>query len=109
MTLFINLLAVLQSLTTMYKENDYVPNSTILGVSLFFLVLFYNGPPFGLLFDYKTFSYREPLSCTEQLSQCGAQTSTVHVLHFQCPLSRSLYLSLSLFLSLPQCHCFLDI
>jgi len=36
MTLFINLLAVLQSLTTMYKGNDYVPNSTILGVFFFF-------------------------------------------------------------------------
>lgn len=40
MTLFINLLAVLQSLTTMYKGNDYVPNSTILGVFFCFFVHF---------------------------------------------------------------------
>lgn len=106
MTLFINLLAVLQSLTTMYKENDYVPNSTILGV--LFFVLFYKGQPFGLLFDSETFSYREPLSCTEQLSTCGAQTDIYCAcLHSFNVLSLTL-LSLSVSFS-PQCHCFLDI
>lgn len=106
MTLFINLLAVLQSLTTMYKENDYVPNSTILGVSLFFLVLFYNGQPFGLLFNYK-----KP-SVTESPSHAPSSSVNVVLRHLLCMSYTFNVLSLSLslsFLSLPQCHCFLDI
>lgn len=110
LTLFINLLAVLQSSTTMYKENDYVPNSTILGV-LFFVFCFTKDS----LLEYRSI---RKLSVPESPSH--APSSSVHVVlrHLLCMstlsmsslcLSLFISLSLSLFLSLPQCHCFLDI
>lgn len=92
MTLFINLLAVLQSLTTMYKENDYVPNSTILGV--FFLLLFFcpfilfdKGQPFGLLSDLESFCYREPSHAPSSSANVVLRHILCMSLHFQCPFS----------------------
>lgn len=88
MTLFINLLAVLQSLTTMYKENDYVPNSTIIGVFFCFsFVLFYKGQPFGLLSDYETFCYREPSHAPSSSVNVVLRHILCMSLHFQCLFS----------------------
>lgn len=104
MTLFINLLAVLQSLTTMYKENDYVPNSTILGV-LFFVFLLFCFTKDSIL-DYCLIM---KTSVTESpLMHRAAQSMWCSDIYCACLYTFNV-VSLFYFLSLPQCHCFLDI
>ncbi len=101
MTLFINLLAVPQRLTTMYKENDYVPNSTILGVYFFDFILFcFTRTAFGLLLWLWNILLQRALSCTEQLSQCGAQD-----IYCACLYTFNVF-SLFYFLSLPSATVF---
>lgn len=104
MTLFINLLAVLQRLTTMYKENDYVPNSTILGVFFFdFLSFCFTKDS---LLDYCLIM---KYSVTESpLMHRAAQSMWCSDIYCACLYTFNVF-SLFYFLSLPQCHCFLDI
>lgn len=75
----------------MYKENDYVPNSTILD-GFYFIK--------GSLLNYCLiivfFRFQRPHPCTEHLSSPGAHMYAVHVFtHFQC-LSSLVHFSLSL-------------
>lgn len=104
MTLFINLLAVLQSLTTMYKGNDYVPNSTILGV--FFFVFLSFGFTKDSLLDYCPVT--KPSVTESPLMHRAAQSMWCSDIYCACLYTFNV-LSLFYFLSLPQCHCFLDI
>lgn len=80
----------------MYKENDYVPNSTILGVFFCFVL------------QRTAFWIMKPSVTESPLMHRAAQSLWCSDIYCACLYTFNVF-SLFYFLSLPQCHCFLDI